>query len=247
MKPTVCFFMVYHRRYSLTRMSLHHMVDTIKSFNDDGFNSIGVVIGNDPRQAKFCDEHGIEHHFYPNDPLSQKFQFAWLTCIHKQKDYICWLGSNNVHSKEYFEKCKERISKNKCATFGSNKFVVMNMDPDINETCVFNTRGKYLVSSGQFFLTYTLENSVDLLGMYSKNQTFDFDGCIIRQITDKWGWSVVERISSDPEDCIDVKDSDNIHSYESYISRPQYPRWDSNLIVASNHLRIQELMDGDYE
>jgi hypothetical protein len=223
------------------------MVDTIKSFNEDGFDSIGVVIGDDPRQAKFCEENGLEHHFYPNDPLSFKFQFAWMTCIHKQKDYICWLGSNNVHSKSYFDKCKKRLSKNKCATFGSNKFVVMSQDPQVNETCVFNTRGNYLVSSGQFFLTYTLENSIDILGMYDKSTRFDFDGKILREITNKWGWSVVELISSDPEDCIDVKNDENIHSYESYINRDQYPRWDSNLIVSSRYPRIQELMNGDYE
>ena len=244
---SICFFMVYHKRFSLTRMSLHHMVDVIEDFRNSGFECSGIVIGDDPRQAKFCSDNGLKHYDYPNDPLSYKFQFAWLSAIHDQKDYICWLGSNNVHSQEYWDKCKDRIRDNKCATFGGNKFVVMSSDPEKNETCVFNTRGKYLVSSGQFFLTYSLENSVDLLKMYKKDQTFDFDGKILEQMTSKWGWGIVENISEDPESCIDVKDGMNIHSYESYISRSQYPRWDSNLVIAARYPRIHELMNGDYD
>ena len=170
-----------------------------------------------------------------------------MKAIHEQKDYICWLGSNNVHSQEYWEKCKNRLRGNKCATFGSNKFVVMSADPTKNETCVFNTRKKYLVSSGQFFLTYSVENSVDLFKVYKKDQTFDFDGKLLEQMVSEWGWSIVERISEEAEDCIDVKLDMNIHSYESYIGRSEYPRWDSNLVIAARYPRIYELMNGDYD
>lgn len=223
------------------------MVDVIQDFEKSGFECSGIVIGDDERQAEFCDQNGLVHYHHVNDPLSYKFQFAWMKAIHEQKDYICWLGSNNIHSQQYWDACKERIRGNKCATFGSNKFVVMSSDSEKNETCVFNTRGKYLVSSGQFFLTYSLENSVDLLKVYKKDQTFDFDGKLLEQMTSKWGWGIVENISDDPESCIDVKDEMNIHSYESYIKEPHYPRWDSNLEIASKHPRIHELMNGEYE
>ena len=223
------------------------MVDVIDSFKKDGFDAVGIVIGDDERQAEFCKEHGLDHYHHDNNPLSYKFQFAWMKAIHKQKDYVCWLGSNNVHSDEYWEKCKARIKENKCATFGSNKFVVMSADKSKNKTCVFNTRGKYLVSSGQFFLTYSLENSVDLFKMYKRDQTFDFDGKILEQMTYKWGWDIVENISDDPESCIDVKDDVNIHSYDSYINSGQYPEWDSNLVIAARYRRIDELMNGDYD
>jgi len=228
-------------------MSISHMSDVIEDFKKDGFEATGIVIGDDKRQEEFCSDRGIKHYMYPNDPLSYKFQFSWLTSIHAQKDYICWMGSNNLHSQEYWDKCKEKLSGKKTATFGSNKFVVMSTDPNKDETCVFNTRGKYLVSSGQFFLTYSLENSVDLFKVYNKDQTFDFDGKILEEMTNKWGWDIIDLISEDPEDCLDIKDDLNIHSYESYISKTIYPRYLKRSELIKKYVRLQELIQGKYD
>jgi len=219
-KRTVCFFMLYHGRPRLTRMSMWHMAETIKKFCDSGHESIGIVIGDENKDAEYARNLGLQHFEYANDPLSLKFSFAWTQAILKETDYICWMGSNNLHSDAYWGKCISNLEGPKQVTFGTNKFSVVHSSTHVQETCTFKTRKSiHLCSAGQFYLNYSLSHAVNFRSIYDPNQTFDFDGPINKAFSEKWGKNVIKKISSHPADCLDIKDDTNIHSYESYISR----------------------------
>jgi hypothetical protein len=248
-KRSVCFFMLYHKRPELTRMSMWHMAKVVKMFNEAGHRSQGIVIGCascEPKQKEYAEKLGLEHLDKSNTPLSKKFSFAFTSALMKETDYICWLGSNNIHSDGFWEKCIKTLEGSKQVTFGSNKFCVMHSDPKIQETCVFKTRQDiHLCSSGQFYLNYSLSNAVNFRSVYAENQTCNFDGKINEAFESKWNASVVKRISSEPNDCFDIKDSTNIHSYESYMRKsPQvYPRYKnrSELVEEYEEFKLLDL------
>ena len=219
-KRTVCFFMLYHGRPELTRMSMYHMAKTIKKFNAADHNSVGVVIGDYGPEAEYAGNLGLEHFYHPNDPLYKKFSFAWIQSLLKETEYICWFGSNNLHSEEYWDKCISTLEGKKEVTFGSNKFSVVNSSKDTQETCTFKTRDSaHLCSAGQFYLTYSLDQAVNFRSIFKPGQSFNFDGVINKAFTNKWGRSTVKTISSEPSDCLDIKNEENIHSYNSYMRK----------------------------
>lgn len=244
---SVCFFMAYHDRPSLTKMSIDHMADTARLFNQNGITATCLVVGSDPEIESFCRDQGLDHQWFDNHPLSDKFVFLWLRAIQKRMEYLCWMGSNNVHGDGYWIQAMDVIRGKKVATFGSRNCVIMSADPERKETCVFRPSRGYLISSGQFFLRYSLLNSVNLLTVYDDDQTFNFDGKILDSMTNKWGHDIIELVEFDEEDCIDVKDGTNIHSYESYMSFDHYPRYELSTEIAPRHPRLKMLFDGYYD
>ena len=217
---TVCFFMLYHGRPELTRMSMWHMAKTIKKFSEAGHKSIGIVVGDDLKQADYAESLGLEHMYMANDPLNKKFSFAWTQALLKETDYLCWLGSNNLHSDEYWDKCIKVLSGKKRVSFGTNKFSIVHASKDVEPTCTFNTRKAiHLCSAGQFYLNWSLSNAVNFRSIYHEGQKFNFDGKVNKAIANKWGNKVIETISSEPSDCLDIKNEENIHSYDSYMRK----------------------------
>lgn len=217
---SVCFFMLYHKRPELTRMSMWHMAKVIKMFNEAGHKAQGIVIGDDPMQAKYAESLGLEHFKKENEPLYRKFAAGYQVSLAKDTDYVCKMDSNNFNSEEYWKRCIEAMGGDKKASFGTNRFTVMSADPEKEETCIFKTRKSiHLCNSGQFYLNWTLTQGVDFNRIYKPNMKSNFDGSINDKITSKWGDDIVFTISSHPDDCFDVKDGDDIHSYRSYITK----------------------------
>jgi hypothetical protein len=73
------------------------------------------------------------------------------------------------------------------------------------------------------------------LTVYDREQTFNFDGKILDAMTDKWGKDIIELVTHDEEDCLDIKNSVNIHSYQSYMNRSHYPRYESKDVLRHRH------------
>lgn len=247
MSRSVCFFMTYHGRPKLTKMSIDHMADTARLFNENGIEATCLVVGASRPIELFCEDQGIHHEWFENDPVSDKFTFVWLRAIQKRTDYLCWMGSNNVHGAGYWVKAMDVIKGDKVATFGSRNCVIMSADKGKDETCVFRPTLGYLISSGQFFLRYSLVNSMNLLTIYDEDQTFNFDGKVLDAMTNKWGTDIIQYVEYDEEDCIDVKDNTNIHSYKSYMKMSHYPRYESSLDIAPRHPRLMMMFKGFYD
>lgn len=248
-KRSVCFFMLYHKRPELTRMSMWHMAKVVKMFNEAGHKAQGMVVGCgscEPKQKEYAEKLGLEHLSKKNDPLSNKFSFAYSHALMKETDYICKIDSNNFNSEKYWKKCIEFLGGSKHVTFGSNKFCVLNANEGVQGTCVFTTRQKiHLCNSGQFYLNYSLSNAVNFRSIYASDQKCNFDGKINEAFRDKWGESVIKTISSESDDCFDVKDGTDIHSYESYIRRSPnvYPKYKdrSELVEEHEELKLLDL------
>lgn len=219
-KRSVCFFMLYHKRPELTRMSIWHMAKVIKMFNEAGHSAQGIVFGDDPRQEKYAKSLGIDHITVPNKPLSRKFAQAYQYALLRETEYICKVDSNNFNSDEYWRKCIDVMSGEKVASFGTNRFTIVSSNPKEEKTCIFKTRKKiHLCNSGQFYLNWTLSSCVNFRSVYKEGQSCNFDGVVNEKITSTYSSDTIHTISSDPDDCFDIKDGDDIHSYESYINK----------------------------
>ena len=240
---TVCFFMLYHNRPELTRMSMWHMAKVIKRFNKAGHMSVGMVVGDDLKQAEYAESLGLEHVYMANDPLHKKFSNTWQLALLKETDYVCWLGSNNIHSDAYWSKCLKVLEGPKEVSFGSNKFSIVHASKDVQPTCTFKTRKDiHLCSAGQFYLNWSLSNAVNFRSIYTEGQTFNFDGKINQALVAKWGNEIIKTISSEPSDCLDIKNEENIHSYQSYMRKRNsaYPAYKdrSKLLDIFEELRM---------
>lgn len=246
---SVCFFMLYHKREEVTRMSMWHMAKVIKMFNDAGHRAKGFVMGCascEPEQKKYAEKLGLDHIDHQNQPIAKKFSSAYQQALLRETDYICKVDSNNFNSNEYWQKCIDKMFQEKVVSFGTNKFCVMSADKSEQRTCVFNTRQNiHLCNSGQFYLNYSLSKCVNFRSIYAPDQTCNFDGKINVALTDKWGASIINKISSEPNDCFDVKCGDDIHSYESYIEKMNtvYPSYKdrSELVEEYEELKLLDL------
>ena len=249
-KRTVCFFMLYHGRPELTRMSMWHMAKTIKKFSEAGHNSIGIVVGDDLKQADYAESLGLEHMYMANDPLDKKFSFTWTQALLKETDYVCWLGSNNLHSDAYWNRCIKVLEGEKQVSFGSNKFSIVHASKGVEPTCTFTTRKNiHLCSAGQFYLNWSLSNAVNFRSVYAEGQKFNFDGKINQALAGKWGDGVIKTISSDPSDCLDVKNDENIHSYQSYVRKrgKAYPAYKDRSKLVEKFEELRMLDNGQFK
>ena len=250
-KRSVCFFMLYHKRPELTRMSMWHMAKVIKKFSEAGHKAQGIVIGCagcEPKQKEYAERLGLEHLDKKNTPLGRKFSFAFLSALMKETDYVCWLGSNNFNSDAYWDQCIETLEGSKEVSFGSNKFCIVHSDDEYQDTCVFKTRKSiHLCSSGQFYLNWSLSQAVNFRSIYKDNQRANFDGMINEAFEAKWGPSVIKTIRSNADDCFDVKDGDNIHSYDSYIRKSPkvYPPFKDRSVLVEEYEELK-LLDLGY-
>jgi len=226
-----------------------HMAKVIKMFNEAGHRAQGFVVGCascEPRQKEYAEKLGLGHVSIPNKPLSRKFSHAYQQALLKETDYICKVDSNNFNSNDYWEKCIDVMHGPKEASFGTNRFCVMSSDPEKQDTCVFKTRqSMHLCNSGQFYLNYSLSKSVNFRSIYNENQNCNFDGKINEAMTSQWNESVIKTISSEPDDCFDVKDGTDIHSYDSYIRKRNgvYPAYKNRneLVEEYEELKLLDL------
>lgn len=243
---SVCFFMLYHSRPSLTYMSLAHLYYTKWKFEEEGFTVKTMVIGDNDYVAEYCERKGLHHEKFKNEPLSHKFTYAWMRAVQQNTDYICWLGSNNVHGEGYWEQCIERLKGNLCATFGTRNCVIASMDAREQSTYLFHPSEGYLISAGQFFLRHSIVNSVNILTVFKEDQTFAFDGSILDSMTGKWGQDIVEYVEFDEEDCIDIKGATNIHGFFSFRDAG-YPRYLPRDEMRGRHYHMDALLNGAYD
>lgn len=247
MNKSVCFVMTYHGRPEITRMSLYHMAWVVGRFKEQGVDAVGLVIGDDANQAKYCEGLGLKHEYFPNFPLADKYNYMWLRAVQHRKTYICKLDSNNVHSFSYWDKCVEWVKGHKRAIFGGRRCIIANSDLHYPETCLFNAYDYYLLGTGIFYLTYTFENSVNLFKMYTPDHYCNFDGVIIDAFMN---WAVkkehLEVVSDEEDDCIDLKSKVDIHSYQSYIEKPHYPRSFSIEELRGRHPHLDMYFKGGF-
>jgi len=245
---SVCFFMLYHKRPEITRMSMWHMKKVIDRFNAAGHKAHGIVFGDEEDQKRYADFLGLDHMRINNEPLGLKFSFAFDAALYSNSDYICGLGSNNFNDYRYWDLCIESMGKQKKVSFGSNRFTIVHADNKYQDTCVFKTRQKqHLCSSGQFYLTYSMVNAMKFRDLYTPNQTHNFDGRINDALIKKWGDDGCPiTISSEPFDCFDVKDGTNIHSYNSYIKRSPrvYPKYSPRKQLVKKYKELRLLDQG---
>lgn len=218
---SVCFFMVYHRRPEITRMAIYHMAKVLKKFSDAGHECSSFVVGDEDDQETYCNKLGLNHVRFKNDPLPDKFKYAWSCAIQDNKDYICWLGSNNVHSDDFWNKCLERISGKAIPTFGTKNFTIVDNDFSNQKTLTWTRRKYAFCSSGQFFYTTTIKKCVKLDQVFNRSANTvdkkDFDGSINKAIHSKYGADdVFISLDSHPLDCIDVKTNFDMHPFKDY-------------------------------
>lgn len=236
--------MLYHKRPEITRMSMWHMKKVIDRFNAAGHKAQGIVFGDEEEQKRYAEFLGLDHIRVNNSPLGLKFSFAFDAALYTNCDYICGLGSNNFNDFRYWDQCINALGKNKKVSFGSNKFTIVHSENKYQDTCVFTTRQKkHLCSSGQFYLTYSMNSAINFRSLYRPTQTHNFDGAINDALIAKWGDDGCPvTISSEAFDCFDVKDDTNIHSYDSYMKRSPtiYPKYKkrNKLVNAYKELKL---------
>lgn len=220
-KPSVCFFMLYYKRPEITRMSLWHMAKVKKKFEEAGHECEAIAIGDEEDQKAYCKKLGITHIDHKNNPLPEKFKAAWQAAMDSEKDYICWLGSNNVHSDDFWDKCLKQINSKKTPTFGTTNFTVVDNDFSNQRTKTWIRRRYNFCSAGQFFFRVTLKKSVDFDKVFAtrkKNteEGKDFDGSINLAIHARFGKEAFVPIHSEPLDCIDIKSDFDMHPFKNY-------------------------------
>lgn len=221
MKKSVTFFMLYHKRPELTRMSLWHMAKVVGRFKDAGHEVHTVVIGDEENQRSYCDSIGLDHYSFKNDPLHKKFKFAWTTSIQKKTDYVCWLGSNNLNSSLYWTKALNKLKEGSAVSFGSPCFTVTHKNPKKNKTVLWTRQKHHICSCGQFFSRKSIEEAVDFDNVFTSErnkENHDFDGSINNYLCLKNGMSCIESVTPNELDCIDIKSKDDINTYSSYLS-----------------------------
>lgn len=226
------------------------MAKTIKKFSEAGHKSVGIVVGDDLKQADYAESLGLEHMYMANDPLDKKFSFTWTQALLKETDYVCWLGSNNLHSDAYWNKCIKVLEGEKQVSFGSNKFSIVHASKGVEPTCTFTTRKNiHLCSAGQFYLNWSLSNAVNFRSVYAEGQKFNFDGKINQALAGKWGNGVIKTISSDPSDCLDIKNDENIHSYQSYVRKrgKAYPAYKDRSKLVEKFEELKMLDNGQFK
>ena len=246
-KKSVCFFMVYYRRPELTRMSMWHMAKVIKKFTEAGHECCGIVIGNEPEQAEYCESLGLEHLEHGNADLSKKFEFAWKEAMKKETSYICWLGSNNVNSDDFWDKALEKVNGQAVVSFGSKNFTIVDLNKENQKTMAWTRRSFHLCSCGQFFYRYTLAKTVNFSTVFQKTKNkearTDFDGSMNQTIANRWGKESFEALESDPLDCIDVKSDVDIHPFKRYETGT-YPQHYSRDEIFEKFEELKMLEDG---
>jgi hypothetical protein len=249
-KKSVVFFMVYHKRPELTRMSLWHMAKVAKKFRDAGHEVDTIVIGSEPEQRDYCEKLGIEHLWFKNDPLFEKMKFAWMSAKEKNRDYICWMGSNNVHSDEFWEKSMKKINGHAVASFGTKNFTIVDSNPKNQKTMKWTRRRYHTCSCGQFFFTRTIKKTINFQEVFSRPKNSqegnDFDGSINNQLVQRWGPSIIEaHEDSDGLDCIDIKSDTDIHSFDRY-TKGRYPQDFTRDEIYSKFEELQMLESGEF-
>jgi len=255
-KKSVTFFMLYHKRPEVTRMSMWHMAKVIDKFRKAGHECKGIVIGSEPKQAEYCKSLGLQHLEFENDPLPEKFKFAFESALMQGTDYICWLGSNNVHSDKYWETCLDQLSKDPVATFGSTRFTIVNIDKDTQKTMAWSRRGYHLCSCGQFYNTNALKKTIDFHNVFRSDRNLakaedsgkgmDFDGSINNWLAKQWTPRILHAIDCDGLSVIDIKSQDDVHSFERYF-RGNYPQEYTRDEIFERFEELQKLEDGYFK
>ena len=242
---SICFFMVYHGRPELTKMSIDDMNLAMHHFINRGFDVTAVVIGDSPDVEGFCNDMSVTHETFKNDPVADKFTYAWMRAAQQRCDYICWYGSNNVHHAGYWEEAMNTLMFEDVSTLGTTNCLVMSADRDKTEGCIFHPTEGYVISSGQFFRTRDLIKSVNILTVYNRDQTCNFDGVLLDAIKEECGPYALTVVTHCEEDCIDVKNSENIHSFQAYMDMPHYKRYSTRDVVG-RHPCLNNFMNGVY-
>lgn len=250
-KRSVVFFMVYHKRPEITRMSLWHMAKVAKKFRDAGHEVDTIVIGSEPEQRDYCEKLGLEHFWFENDPLFEKMKFAWVSARNKERDYICWLGSNNVHSDEFWDKSMKKIDGDPIASFGTKNFTVVDSNPENKKTMVWSRRRYHVCSCGQFFYTKTIKKTIDLNNVFTRpknsKEGSDFDGSINNELVNRWGKDVIQTHEEcNGLDCIDIKSDTDIHSFKRYETG-RYPQEYTRDELYSMFEELQMLESGAFK
>ena len=207
-------------------------------FKSNGIDAAAIVVGNEPDQQEFTEALGLTHIEVENKPLAKKFSAAFEAATNEAKEYVCWLGSNNVHDFEYFKKCMSMPDD--LIYFGSNYFHISCMD--IPEVKTFVARKTNLCSSGQFYRTDNLRGLTEFYEGRSRN----FDGIINARMISKYGRKV-SSVASDSTcefNCVDFKTGEDMHSFANY--RLPFSNTISRTDLEENFEEIRMYINGDF-
>ena len=192
------------------------MAKPLKKFREAGNECEGIVIGSDRKQQEYAESLGLEHIRQGNDPLARKFLRTFRESIAREKDYTCGLGSNNLHSDEFWAKCIDHLKEPR-KTFGTQNFTIVDSRDRSKKGVVWVANSYQTCSSGQFYNTKFLKLSAHgfHLKFFPNHLTSKFDSLVNRAMRDKDRncFSYVERHFLD---CIDVKSDTDIHGYNTY-------------------------------
>ena len=241
---SVCFMMLYHKRKPVTRMSMYHLRKVVDFFESQGVETEALVFGDEPDQKEFAEALGLTHIDVPNwDPvvnsIAPKFNKAFSTAVNSGKEYICWLGSNNVHDMEYFRKCIDAMDEDH-VYFGSKYFHIASVNHE--KTASFTARRFHLCSSGQFYKADKLRARVS----FGNHMSSNFDGAINRTLTEYYGrkcWAAINGGANEGMNCIDLKAGGDIHGFDRYKTpHPRLTRKD----VEDYFEEVRMFMNGDF-
>ena len=212
MKRSVVFMMIYYDRKPVTRMSFYHMRKVMDMYQEMGVECEAMVFGDEEDQRELATALGFKHFDVPNKPLGSKFNFAIKTCCAAGKDFVCWLGSNNVHDYDYMRECAEIMQQGK-VSFGSKHFIICT--DEHNRVKRFTCRGINVCSSGQFINTSTLRG-VNKFGPKVKH---NFDGMINAHLEALSGKNCIEGVRGNEFNCVDIKSFGDLHTYNRYSNK----------------------------
>jgi len=230
--------MLYYGRKPVTRMSFYHLRKTLDLFNSLGVDAEAVVIGDEPDQQELAEALGFKHVWVENKPLNKKMMAGFQAAVDQGRDYVCWLGSNNVHDPEYFKDCIDMLGS-RYSYFGGDNFLVIGDNRE--DTYRFRTKGIHLCSSGQFYKTEALSGSINFDDKMSQN----FDGKINKAIYVKDKKNCVFKVSGTGYNCVDVKTGGDLHAFSKYAKTP-YISDTTRQSVLDKFEEVQMLFDGEF-
>ena len=243
MNRKVVFMMAFYGRPALTRMSMSHMARVIKMFNDAGHEATGFVIGDDKPEGKYAEKLGLDWIDFPNKPLNKKMSKMFRYAATRPADYVCWFGSNNLHSDKYIKECISLLSEeDPLDSWASETFVMTHKDH--NNTCVFRKPEKdfAVCSSMQFYNTRKLLSYLDLVHWPDDfERGFDADINWLFGSRDR-----VKKIYIDGLEAIDIKGDGDMNDFDRYAvdGKDLYEKGPTKKSVIKKFPEYQELENG---
>lgn len=233
--------MAFYGRPDVTRMSMSHMSRIIGLFNDAGHEARGFVIGDDVPQGEYAEGLGLEWVSFPNQPVAVKLRKMFDHALSCDVDYVSWLGSNNLHSDEYINKCIDFLSQDKPPySWASDSFLMTTTDRQ--KTCVWSmpSRDYAVCSSMEFWDRSRLKDVMSKIS-WADDKKSGFDGRLNGLFYETYGYNVC-KVEIDHFNVVDIKGFGDMNSFRGYSTK--FPVGPKKRDVIKKFPEYQELENG---